>query len=91
MKIEVSSFVWDMNFCSLVQIYTTFSKKYVVFVPMIAFSEDRGSRALRNFGKFLLGYTASHPPPPPKKKTVQAVIPYILQSFKRQSVENELM
>lgn len=59
MKIEVSV-VWDMTFFSLVQIYTTVSEKYVVFVTRIAYSEDRGGRVLRNVGKFLLDCTASH-------------------------------
>lgn len=59
MKTEVSV-VWDMTFFSLVQIYTTVLEKYVVFVTRVAYSEDRGSRILRNVGKFLLDYTASH-------------------------------
>jgi len=52
--------VRDMTFFCVVQIYTTVSEKYVFFISMVAYSENRGGRDLRNVGKFLLNYTASH-------------------------------
>jgi len=54
------SIVWDMTFFCVVQIYNTVSEKYVVFFLRVVYSEDRGGRDLRNVGKFLLNYTASH-------------------------------
>jgi len=49
-----------MTFFSVVQIYTTASEIYVVFVSRVAYCEYSGSSVLRNVGKFLLGYTSSH-------------------------------
>jgi hypothetical protein len=54
------SIIWDMTFFSVLPVYATFSEKYFVFVSRIAYSEDKSSKVLRNSGKFLLDYTASH-------------------------------